>query len=324
MATLSDLLAQKADTYSVGELNLEQGEIYSFVSGNQNNNFAVDWCWQSQGRLGTAVLEIWGAGGSSSRQCCCAAGLPGNSGAYSKKTFDVDGSSYITGVSGRACINSSELCCRGCSEPTSICCYVGASENGCMCAEGGIAGMSYCTCTISPYCRFLCEGYCTTRLSNDNCGLVCNHYDGYWVANAYGGDTNCDGRISCMSFLGCYGNCNCCHHQHVAGPAGMFSNKGVILTFTHDSDNAAYGGQSGQGSIQFQAAVRGVSRQPSGGWDLKRCWNGFTSCGCYEANGCYSFIPYGFGAPAPTMCSGMRDVGTAGGVGMTRIKFIEN
>jgi len=324
MASLSELIAQKAETYSVGELNLEQGEIYSFVSGNQNNNFAVDWCWQSQGRSGTVVLEIWGAGGSSSRTCCCSATTPGNSGAYSKKTFDADGSSYITGVSGIPCRNAGDEFFRGCSEPTKICCWVGATENGCMCAEGGISGQSYCSCNISPFCRFVCEGFCNTEIGPGQCGLICNHFDTRWLATADGGDINCGGRISCMSFLCCYANCWCRHRQHVAGPAGQFSKKGVTLTFAHDTDNAAYGGQSGQGVIHFQAAVRGVSRQPSGGWDLKRCWNGFTSCGCYEANGCYSYIPYGFGAPAPTPCSGMRDVGYAGGMGMTRIKFIEN
>lgn len=324
MASLSDLVKAKQGTYSTGEENLEAGEIYSFTEGNQCHKFFEDYCWTTKGRTGSVVLEIWGAGGSSSRNCCCAAGLPGNSGAYSKKTFNVDGNSYITGCTGFACINSSDLCCRGCSEPTVVNCFVGVGVDGTMCAEGGISGMTYCTCTISPYCRFLCEGFCTTRLANDNCGLVCNHYDGYWVANAYGGDVNCDGRISCVSFLGCYGNCVCCMHQHVSGPAGVISKNGVTVTFTHDDQNFGYGGTSGQGAIQFIAAVRGASRHPSGGWMMGMCWDGFSSCGCYEANGCYSYIPYGFGAPAPTICSGMRDVGTAGGMGLTRIKFIES
>lgn len=326
MATLSDLVKAKQAIYSSGENNLETGEIYAITEGNQCHKFIEDFCWTTKGRTGSVVLEIWGAGGSSSRQCCCAAGLPGNSGAYSKKTFDVDGSSYITGCIGFAnlCSGDQALCCRGCSEATRVCCFVGVGVDGSMCAEGGISGMSYCTCTISPYCRFLCEGYCTTRLANDNCGLVCNHYDGYHIATASGGDINCDGRISCMSFLGCYGNCVCCFIQHVSGPAGQFSKKGVTVSFTHDSANVSVPGTPGQGAVHFMAAVRGVSRNPAGGWFPQMCWNGMASCGCYEAHGCYSYIPYGFGAPAPTICSSVRDVGTAGGAGMTRIKFIES
>lgn len=326
MASLTDLVKAKQAQSSAGETNLEQGQIYSFSEGNEYTKFqsvggSSVWCWESPGN-GTVLLEVWGAGGSSSRQCCCATSLPGNSGAYARKTFTVDNTCYITGCTGFACGNAADGCCRGCSEPTMVC-WFGSGADGCMCAEGGKSGYSFCTGGTSPYCYWVGYGLCTTRLDNDNCGLVCNHRDGDWIPQGYGGDTNCNGYISCMSYLGCYGMCICCHIQHVAGPAHVVATDGVLLSFGADSENPG-SNWSGMGMYGFQAAMSGVTRMPSQGAQLRACWDGNVFCGCYEQNGCYSIVPYGFGGPAGYPCPGVRDVGYRGGMGNTRIKFVES
>lgn len=326
MPSLTDLVAVKQAQSSSGESNLEQGQIYSFSEGNEYTKFqSVDnsgtWCWFSPGN-GTVLLEIWGAGGSSSRQCCCATSIPGNSGAFSKKTFTVVSNDKIYGCTGFACGNAGDRDFRGCSQPTMVC-WTGNGADGCMCAEGGKAGYSCCTGSTSPYCAWTSFGLCTLRLDNDNCGLVCNHRDGDFIPSAFGGDVNCSGYISCMSYLGCYGMCLCCHMQHVVGPAGVVSTDGVQLTFTADTENPG-SNWSGMGMYGFQAAMSGVGRMPSQGAQLRACWAGNVFCGCYEQNGCYSVVPYGFGAPAGYPCPSVRDVGYRGGMGNTRIKFIES
>ena len=54
---------------------------------------------------GTVTIEMWGAGGSGAKMCCCGNGLPGNSGSYSKRTITMGTSNYIYGCVGFACGN---------------------------------------------------------------------------------------------------------------------------------------------------------------------------------------------------------------------------
>ena len=51
---------------------------------------------------GTAIIEVWGAGGSGARMCCCGDGLTGNAGAYVKKTITVETGDTMTGCTGGA------------------------------------------------------------------------------------------------------------------------------------------------------------------------------------------------------------------------------
>ena len=83
MASLEALIKAKLPASS--EENLESGRIYSFSEGNTYTKACNCWCWCPT-TTGSAVIEVWGAGGSGAKMCCCGNGLPGNSGAYSKTT----------------------------------------------------------------------------------------------------------------------------------------------------------------------------------------------------------------------------------------------
>ena len=79
MATLKSLIRSKDQALYGDEENLERGEIYSYTPGTDYNNFCQGVCWVAPAN-GTAVIEIWGAGGSGAKMCCCGFGLPGNPG----------------------------------------------------------------------------------------------------------------------------------------------------------------------------------------------------------------------------------------------------
>ena len=49
---------------------------------------------------GTAHIEIWGAGGSGARMCCCGDGLLGNAGGYAYKKITVEADDTLTGCTG--------------------------------------------------------------------------------------------------------------------------------------------------------------------------------------------------------------------------------
>ena len=160
MASLEALIKAKLPASS--EENLESGRIYSFSEGNTYTKACNCWCWCPT-TTGSAVIEVWGAGGSGAKMCCCGNGLPGNSGAYSKTTKAMTASDYMYGCTGFACGNSDALCFRGCSEPTMVC-MVAAAGNSCMCARGGKGGVSYCSTGTSMYCCFTSGGFCSTNL----------------------------------------------------------------------------------------------------------------------------------------------------------------
>jgi hypothetical protein len=86
MASLKSLLGTKSDAFvSVEESNLEKGRIYVYTPGtNYSRHIWCGFCFHPE-VSGTAVVEIWGAGGSGAEMCCCGFGLPGNAGAYVKK-----------------------------------------------------------------------------------------------------------------------------------------------------------------------------------------------------------------------------------------------
>lgn len=319
MPSLSDLVRDKTPT--TGETNLEQGEMFSFYEGAEYTKFHTCWCWVSCG-AGTVRLEIWGAGGSGAKMCCCGFGLPGNSGAYARRDFTVDSGCYICGCNGFACGNADALCFRGCSEPTNVCWY-GSGTNGCMCAMGGKGGVSYCSTSNSAKCCYLGNGFCGLSLSGNHCALICNVCPGAHIACAYGGEINRNGLISCTSFRGCQAMCICCTVVHLAGPPGVISEEGTIVSYTMDSENAGarWSGMSIQGAL---AGVNGAGRSPSMGMDWRACWDGSTYCGCYQQNGCYPQVPYGWGGAPAQPCPGVRDSGYRGGHGNTRIRFIES
>ena len=94
MASLEALI--KAKLPQASEDNLETGRLYSFAEGNTYSKFCKCACWCPTSN-GTAIIEVWGAGGSGAKMCCCGNGLPGNSGSYSKTTKTMTPSDYMYG-----------------------------------------------------------------------------------------------------------------------------------------------------------------------------------------------------------------------------------
>ena len=107
MASLEALI--KAKLPQASEDNLETGRLYSFAEGNTYSKFCKCACWCPTSN-GTAIIEVWGAGGSGAKMCCCGNGLPGNSGSISKTTKTMTPSDYMYGCVGFACGNSDALC----------------------------------------------------------------------------------------------------------------------------------------------------------------------------------------------------------------------
>jgi hypothetical protein len=325
MARLTGLLKSKSlQAHGTSEENVEVGKINVFYPGrtctgiNSDNGF----CYVFR-EAGTAVIEIWGASGSSSRMCCCGYGLPGNAGGYSKKTINVVPGNLICGQLGQACSQSDGLCSRGCSNCTAICWYgldkLG-NTNGCMCASGGHSGRSFCTTTPSAVCCFGANGFCVTLIP-DNCGIVCNWGSTVtWMGCGYGGDVNCCGGFSCQRFMGCLSGCNCAMYGIINTSPGVISAEGASLTFSYDH-NSGMGQWAGQGYAQAMAALGGASRFPSAGVPLSTCWGAHGMCGCYENTACVRPFPYGMPAPGVTPCDQVRDQGYTGGDGAVRIRF---
>jgi hypothetical protein len=92
--TLSQLLRARNESIrpNLQETNLETGTIYMYTEGTTYSTYASNYgsgfCWKAP-TYGCAVIEAWGAGGSAGKVACCGYGLPGNSGAYAKKSICV-------------------------------------------------------------------------------------------------------------------------------------------------------------------------------------------------------------------------------------------
>ena len=318
--SLKTLVRNRRDFIASDEENLEQGRVWVFTPSNVRTNFHTGFCWTAPA-AGTAVIEVWGAGGSGARMCCCGRGLPGNSGAYVKRTIEVATGNAVSGVVGFSCGNADAICFRGCSTASCVC-WISSTTDGCICAQGGAGGRSFCSTGSSLYCCFLANGYCTTGPYNVNCGKVCNYFPGIWIACGYGGDVNCCGGFSCTSFLGCLPSCPCATQYHMATPPGKFSTGGAVITFTTEADSGA-DNWTGMGANGYLHGLGVAGKNPSQGiMSDHRCWTGGRTCGCYEANGCIPFSPPGFPGMAAVPCGDHRSVGYRGGHGAVRIKFI--
>ena len=318
MASLKGLLTQRNPAEMV-ETNLEVGYIYAWSPGTNYSNFCNGVCWTAPSD-GTAIIEIWGAGGSGARMCCCGDGLPGNAGGYSRKCITVEAGDTMTGCTGMSCY-AHPLCHSGCSNATGVCWITASNGNGCMCARGGFGGWSMCTTGSSLYCCFRAQGFCTVRCANDNCGLVCNWCNGAWEALAYGGDVNCCGLIGCSSFFGCCPHCKCNFQQHVPIGANLFSEEGALITFQKESDGSGMSQWSGNQLMQYYAALNLATKHPRQGNPMAYVWRADRSCGCYEMQGCNNYLPVSSGGIGPNPCPDVRDHGIRGGFGGVRIKF---
>jgi len=321
MATLTSILAKRT---RFGESTLERGRVWIFTPGSQFNQFVTGcFCWFAPG-TGTAIIEAWGAAGSGARMCCCGAGLPGNPGAYVKKCVNVTSGNWIRGITGMSCGNADALCFRGCSQSTCVTiCLTGTCC--CLCAQGGRGGITYCTTDPgSPYCCFFRDGYTATHLG-DCCGIVCNFRpaNNFNPARAFGGDINKDGGWSCTTFLANRGGQVCCYIYNVKTSPYIFTEEGTSITHNSGSDfhTMTQNGGSGWGTT-LNLSIAG--RQPTSGglWGPNACWQGTRLCGCYEANGCLPYMPYGVPGTPANPSADVRDQGWRGGHGLVRIKFI--
>ena len=162
MATLDTLITERlSKSYPIDESNLEDGEIYVFCSARQFGCFTNCFAWYSPG-AGTALIEIWGAGGSTGCQCCCNFSVGGQSGAYAKKTVTMTANGYVCGNTGHPCMPNASFCYPGCSEATCVSICLGtASSCSCMCAQGGNGGLQAChtgsslMCCLQVCCLFM-------------------------------------------------------------------------------------------------------------------------------------------------------------------------
>lgn len=317
------IVSTKNNSISDAESNLERGRIWIFAEPNIFTKQFACVCWVAPS-AGQVIMDVWGAGGSGAQMCCCGGGLPGNPGAYAKKTFNVVTGCTITGCIGLSCGDSSTLCFRGCSEPTGVC-YQSTTGNACICAQGGRGGVSFCSSGTSLFCCYFSVGYCGT-LINSNCGVICNFGAGGTIASccaqAYGGDVNCFGQFSCTGFFGCVPSCTCSQTYFVRTPAGYFSRGGGVLVFATENTNE-FANTSGQGLHQYLNALNTTAKNPHHGIPYEAtCWGSAYGCGCYEQHGCVTYYPPGFPGMAPSPCTSVRDHGTRGGSGAIRIKFI--
>jgi len=323
--SLNTLVRQK--TQDRVEDNLETGQVFVFSHGTMYTpmcgNGYTGFCWKAPG-TGTAVIELWGAGGSGAKMCCCGGGTPGNAGAYVRKTISVNSSTYICGCPGMSCGNADALCYRGCSDPTGVTWLNGTGVIGpataCLCAQGGNGGLSWCSTSTAMYCCMGAAGWCTTYLGT-GCGIVCNYCSGMWIACGYGGDINCCGRFSCITYYGCLPSCICLFQYHIATPSNYYScGCGGIASFATENDNR-HSNWSGQGINQQLNAVAAMSRQPTVGIPQSYCWRSDRKCGCYQMQGCMNYNPPGVGGVGPAPCPDVRDSAMRGGMGAVRIRF---
>ncbi len=216
-----------------------------------------------------------------------------------------------------------------------ICCAPGAT-NGCMCAQGGRGGLSYCTNNPSPYscgvggirmCGHSWGAVDMCNTSQSPCGMLCNIYNArcVWfnwdnIATAWGGDVNCCGIFSCKSFHNCLNNCHCAQIWHVTGSAGKYSTDGAVINYSsnQDSPTARASGSAGVGAM---GAIQAATRWPS--WSMLAVCNcSYAGCGCYEDMGCQRNMPTGVPGVGGGYCGDVRDGGYAGGHGAVRIKFV--
>ncbi len=325
MASLSQLLESKRGTFTSAEENIEQGQIWMYTAPAQFTGYWNNFCWQAPG-CGHVTIEVWGASGSSAKMCCCGFGLPGNPGAYSKKTIHVEPGNWICGDVGKACANSNDLCFRGCSSPS----WVGwtgkdcrGNTSGYICAQGGKGGVTLCSTGTSATCCFGLQGFCTT-LYPYGCvysSVVCNTCPGAWMPTASGGDVNCPGGFSCASFMLCAPECMCTYHYHLSTSPGLYAKDGGVATHTVENNNE-FANWSGQGHSQALSAINALGRFPSQSNNWSSCWGFSGQCGCYDSDGCTRAMPVGVPGTAPHPCAGVRDHAHTGGSGAVRIKFI--
>jgi len=320
MANISQLLRDRAQVYRRGRESLRDGEIFYFTF-LETAAGRCQFCWIAPA-AGTAIVELWGASGSGGRMCCCSqVGIPGNPGAYSKRTIDVTGISYVCGWVGCA-PEPNTLCYAGRSQ-CSVACIFNSSCNSTLSATGGFGGYTQCTTSTAQFFCLRCvTPFCSTDQSaGAGCGVVCNigGPNAATEATASGGEVNLNGGFSCTRF---WCNLNCAitsgPDQTLAISPGIYSfNSPSCVTFTRNATptNMGAGGSTGRAESNIAvASFAGVMPQSY------QCWRGNRPCGCYEFSGC-NYGGVGIPGTSGWPCADVRSMGNRGGFGGVRISF---
>lgn len=336
MTTLSNLLKTrlegninnkvsdyKSTAYeNLTEENIEDGElyVYSLTTSSPGTNCV---CWIAPSS-GTVVIEAWGPGGSTSKGGCCGTGIPGNPGAYVKKTTTVAAGDYICGNIGCSRPGTS-LCCN--SPGSATCIRIQSTDDGCMClcAQGGNSGWWICGSGTSSYCCFRSAGFCGEFLSG-SCGVICNTKCGQ--AQAYGGDQNHDGGYSSVFFYCCSNNYNpsCSQCYGIPYSPGLISTNGGTLYFRGTNCYTVY--NQAVNSSPYYSAIRNVSNQDLGYVENYRCWAYREQVCCNSSSQYQVSAPASLPAISTATCCACstydRYCGWSyrGGHGMLKIKFI--
>lgn len=224
---------------------LEKGVVYNFHAHTWDYGPTV--CWRPPAE-GTAIVEIWGAGGSSSCWNCCGGTLGPKPGAYVKKHIKYTGTdyqgSYICAELGASCCHGA--CYAACSSAACIriqykCCAESDSCCSCICVEGGYGGMWYCgdndmVSWINGNTPRIDYDSSTSRMDGGGSfceALVWNHCCKSWQACIYQNGRyyicendiysvpGCTGTRSYSRALGC--DQQCCTWSCIRMPAGWFT-----------------------------------------------------------------------------------------------------
>lgn len=317
MANLNTLLAERNRIRRRGVETGKSGNVF-YHTFTDTESGRCQFCWNSPGS-GCAIVEIWGSSGGGGRMCCCSqTGVPGNSGAYSKKIVRVCASSYICGWAGCA-TQANSLCCGGRGN-CSVACIFNSGDNGCVRGEAGFAGFTQCTTSGPQYCCLRCCRFCGTQQGSAGCGIICNQCGPFNAvpAPASAGDINIAGGTSCTRFCCCL-NCACSSapYQTLAISAGILSADAVsCVAFSRNFFPTAQN-QASNGRAELDVVLssyQGVMPMNN------RCWTSHSPCGCYEFMGCVYGTP---GVPGQNgwPCAGVRSAGSRGGHGAVRITF---
>ena len=311
MAKLSQLVQSKnLDNYV--DVGLEKGEIWGYAPA-MDLGYAPQIKWQPTGS-GRAIVEVWGAGGSGARTCCCGYGIPGNSGAYARKTLCFTPSnyttSYICGCIGQSCGNADATSCRGVSSPTCLFyTFDNEATTAVICAQGGKGGWSVCEIGDSHMPAGI--------IKNTPWAGGC-----VWCGLAYGGDINCPSNISCLFSNTHRSTCPCQYIEVIAGPPYQYSTGGACMMVQPGADNVTTNWSGG--GPEHSYVIAATSRNPSQGNPWTYCWGSSKACGCYENEGCVYYTPAGHGGFPAHPCPSVRDHGGRGGSGAIRIRFVKD
>lgn len=337
MASLTNILQNKTGTVLPSrrveptdvfdsETNLFDYEIYSYTNQLYNEQpMCVDWVAPADG---VAIIDIWGASGSGGRMCCCGGGIPGNPGAFARKTVNVLAGDTITGLIGHSCGNAADLCTRGERAESSGVCYVTSAGDGinCICAEGGFNGFATCTTGVGLFCCLgALRAYCGSVPTGwtENCGIICNYAGPFAAveAAAYGGDINCTGGISKTCFGDVNPILNCQVHHQIAVSPGIITGATSYVNINGTCELITSLPAASDLSNYF-VAIGNMGRTLGYPPKKSACWSSTRECGCYEFVGCVYYLPPGFPGTSGVVCADVRSSGARGGSGAVKIKFL--